>query len=147
MSNIKNLVIAAGKHPGVWTSDFWPETFVNEMVSAVAAECVDAFSKSLPSSEERQWLWVQRALLSSTKGLARPGLATEAAHEVFKIIKTARDHSVSEHLWELYRFLDHRGSDVRLDEGEVLDSAAQAVPYPAPIWKWHTVPQGLSGFC
>ena len=84
-------------------------------------------------------------MLSSTKGLARPGLATAAAHSVFEVINSARDVFVQQHLSSLYKMVDHRGSDVRLGEGEVLDSAAQVVPYPAPIWAWRTVPRGCYG--
>ena len=119
--------------------DVWPFVLVSGVVAAFANEALDLFSKSLPSGEERQKLWIRRALLSSAKGLARPGLAAAAAVSVFNIIETARDRSVSEHLRDLYQLVDHRGSDVRLDSGDILESAAQAVPYPAPIWDWRTV--------
>ena len=147
ISNLKgfNPTVSHASDGFGWTS--WPFDVVSSLVSAFANESLDLFSKSLPSGSERQWLWVKRALLSSTKGLARAGIATAAADSVFRIIETARDVSIEEHLKELYQLVDHRGSDVRLDAGEVLDSAAQAVPYPAPIWDWRTVPLvGLSGY-
>ena len=44
-----------------------------------------------------------------------------------------------EHLNSLYRHIDLRGSDVRLDIGCVLNSARQSMPYPAFAWEWSVV--------
>ena len=66
--------------------------------------------------------------MASTKGLVRTGIAAVAVDSVFNLIETARDRPLAAHLRELYQMVDHRGSDVRLVSGDVLDSVAQAVP-------------------
>ena len=99
----------------------------------------EGFSKALPSGKDRQLLWVRRAMTSSTKGLARVSVTSAAVTEVMAMINVARDASVDAHLRDLYGMVDHRGSDVRLESGDILDVAAQAVPYPAPMWEWRAV--------
>ena len=67
------------------------------------------------------------------------GVGGAAIDEVMNILNLARDVPVETHLRNLYYLADRRGSDVRVESGENLDTAAQAVPYPAPIWDWNTV--------
>ena len=118
---------------------------VDVVVACCAREVASVFAKALPSGLDLQKLWVRQALTSSTEGLARTGVASAAAEKLLEIIDLARDASVETHLPELYFLVDHRGSDVRIDSGDILDAAAQAVPYPAPIWEWTTVLWCLSG--
>ena len=94
---------------------------------------------ALPAGECLQKLWVLRSLQTSTKGFARAVLAIEVVSQIMAIIRTMQGGDVRAHLQTLYRLLDHRGSDVRLESGGILDSYRQAVPYPAPSWVWVTV--------
>ena len=92
-----------------------------------------------PTDVRSQKLWVLRALRCSTRGFTRPGLAVAAVDEVMQMIKSMRAGRVAEHLASLFKLVDHRGSDVRLETGDLLDSSRQAVPYPAPAWNWQPV--------
>ena len=56
-----------------------------------------------------------------------------------RIVKTMVPGAESQHFVALFDLLDHRGSDVRLETGSVLESSRQAIPYPASAWKWETV--------
>ena len=40
------------------------------------------------------------------------------------------------HLRSLYAVLDVRGSDVRLDTGDIIEGGWPLVPYPAIAWDW-----------
>ena len=60
-------------------------------------------------------------------------------NEVFNLVRSAAGRDVRHHLLTLYKVIDHRGSDVRLETGDVLDSLRQPLPYPAPMWAWNTV--------
>ena len=139
VSNLAKLNLSAVEAGASFSLKVWPESAVKSILSAFVSESGDLLSKALPAGEERQWLWIKKAMSSSTKGLARPNVVDAATDAVFNVLNSAREVSVAEHLRELYQLVDHRGSDVRLDAGEILDSAAQAVPYPAPIWQWSTV--------
>ena len=118
----------------------WPSRLVYVVVAVAPNQLSVIFSKALPAGVEKQALWVRAAMLSSTKGLARVGVTSAAADEVMAILGTARDVSTKTHLREVFYLVDHRGSDVRIESGDILDVAAQAVPYPAPLWDWRTVP-------
>ena len=93
-------------------------------------------SELLPLSLDEQRVWIYTALRRSTRGLAKPGLAAAATSEVLKFCQSIQPHGEMQHLRSLYAQLDHRGSDVRLDIGTILDAARQALPYPAPAWSW-----------
>ena len=43
------------------------------------------------------------------------------------------------HIHDLFRAVDHRGSDVRLWTSEVLRSSRQTAPYPAFRWAWRPI--------
>ena len=50
-----------------------------------------------------------------------------------------------DHLKEMLKFIDFKGSDVRLETGSLLEGSRQPVPYPAPfrIGKWYTITLGI----
>ena len=79
------------------------------------------------------------ALRNSTRGLSRRNIAINAVDEVLKITDSMIPGQEFEHLLAVFSLLDHRGSDVRLESGSILESSRQAVPYPATAWKWKTV--------
>ena len=83
--------------------------------------------------------WVLDALKNSTRGLRAPGKASEAAAEVEAILATMRPGAEAEHLHAMYRRVDLRGSDVRIDSGAILEGSRQVTPYPAGAWKWQCV--------
>ena len=77
---------------------------------------------------------VFRALTNSTKGLARPDHAADAAGHVFRILSTMKVGHEAEHSQGLINLIDFRGSDVRLATGSIYDGSRQAVPYPVIAW-------------
>eukprot|EP00959_Pyramimonas_sp_CCMP1952_P121607 2542751-Pyramimonas_sp.AAC.1 len=44
-----------------------------------------------------------------------------------------------DHLHELLRHADYRGSDVRLVSGQLVDGCRREFPCPAPAWRWETI--------
>ena len=83
--------------------------------------------------------WVLDSLLKSTKGLSRPGTAKVIVAELMRLIATLEVGGESEHLHFILRTSDFKGSDVRLETGELLDGARQPIPYPAVVWDWRCV--------
>ena len=55
---------------------------------------------------------------------------------MLKLCHSIRPGDEVKHLRSLFAQLDHRGSDVRLETGTVLEAARQVIPYPAPAWAW-----------
>ena len=103
-------------------------------------QAADAFRlQELPPGECLQKLWVLHALQKSTRGYAKMGLAAATVSDIMGIIKSMQGRNVEAHLRAFYQLLDHRGSDFRLETGDILESYRQAVPYLAPGWLWHTV--------
>ena len=117
----------------------WPRSaFVFWAASIWAADkCVSELR--LPADLCMQKVWVIQALKCSTRGFSRTGLAAAAVGNIMDIMSSMRAGSETEHLLSLFKLLDHRGSDVRLETGDLLDSSRQAVPYPAPAWQWQAV--------
>ena len=55
------------------------------------------------------------------------------------MIRSAVPGQEAEHLKGMIKFIEFKGSDVRLETGSLLEGSRQPVPYPAPIWDWKVV--------
>ena len=56
-----------------------------------------------------------------------------------RLLGTLEVGGEEEHLNFMLRRTDFKGSDVRLETGELLDGARQPIPYPAIVWDWRCV--------
>ena len=63
---------------------------INVVAAVVYVEMIAGFSKALRSGFDKQLLWVRKSILSSTKGLARAGVASAAVGEVMAMINLAK---------------------------------------------------------
>ena len=106
---------------------------VDSMVlTQVAATGKDQF----PTLPEDRANWLYNQLITSTRGYSHGSAASAAAKQISCWLEQMTPGREAEHLGSLYRFLDFRGPDVRLDIGAVLNSSRQTMPYPAFGWDW-----------
>ena len=103
---------------------------------AVSAALANWTSRLMPQGPERRSTWILQALQNSTRGLRGAGKASAATAEVEAIVATMHPGAEPQHLLDMYRRVDLRGSDVRLDTGAVLEGTRQITPYPAGGWYW-----------
>ena len=95
---------------------------------------------SIPPSLSLRSKWVEDMLLNNaTKLLARKDIADDVMPTLIDLLNGMEPGAESEHLHELLRMGDFRGTDVVLASQTILDSTRQVVPYPAFAWKWRTV--------
>ena len=71
--------------------------------------------------------------------MARPGVAAKVCEQFEAVLRTIVPGKESEHMMWILKFVDFRGSEVRLTGGAVVDSSRQAVLYPAVVWNWTCV--------
>ena len=83
-------------------------------------------------------VWVARELSKSTARLSQGTAHDTSRDRILEIICSRRKEPVAQHLAEVLRQVDHRGSDVRLDSG-LVPHIRQDVPYPVFCWKWRSV--------
>ena len=84
-------------------------------------------------------LWVQKTLSNSTKALASEGVSPFICEDVCAMLSQMKRGCEQEHLRLLYRVMDSRGSDVRLNFGAILDGVRQLALYLAFAWGWASV--------
>ena len=99
------------------------------------------YKAELPAELSASSEWVQEALDSSAKRFQRGEvqLQLHVAPQVLRMLRGMVQCREAEHLVELFRLADYRGSDVRLCSAELVDGCHQEAPYPSPAWKWETV--------
>ena len=115
------------------------EHWVVLLACGVGAEML-AHEGGLPPREHSQWgMWASEQLRDATASLHNPSAVRGAANGVAAILATMVPGREMEHLVNLLRWADYRGSDVRLDAGELFDGSRQVCPYPATAWKWRSV--------
>lgn len=95
-------------------------------------------ASELPAAPSSREDWVQAALKSSTARLAEPKIQAAVLAEIMRVFGTMEYGREADHLRELVRHVDYRGSDVRLRTGEILEGSRQVCPYPACAWNWET---------
>ena len=61
------------------------------------------------------------------------------SRKVLNLLSAVELGGEREHLKELTRLSDRKGSDVNLVSGELRDNSAQVIPYPAFAWQWSPV--------
>ena len=106
----------------------------------VVREALSAWHKAeLPAEVSARSTWVADALANSTKRLQRSEVQLHVAPQVLRMLRAMEKGKEAEHLADLLRLADYRGSDVRLCTAELVDGCRQEAPYPSPVWKWVTV--------
>lgn len=83
--------------------------------------------------------WVHSQLLKSTRGLSYDSTSAVATQQIMSWLDAMVPGAELEHLLSLYRSIDLRGSDARLDAGQVLHAGRQTMPYPSFAWEWTMV--------
>lgn len=89
----------------------------------------------VPSLREQ---WIRSELDKSTTRLREHGASTRAMHRVLKVMKEMAETSELKHLESLLSYVDHKGSDVRLDINNE-SFFKEDLPYPAFCWSWKCV--------
>ena len=111
-------------------------------ISKMCAELLRAKAKQVLPPQP--WLWVSRPtpqLDASTLRLQRRRAQAVVIPAVRALLRDLASSAVLEHFKALLLWADHRGSDVQLRTGLVLDGSAQVAPYSAFAWRWSAVQQ------
>ena len=117
--------------PYILSSEWLPSwELVKACMPAVQAQLSDWDKSLLPRDADSQASWVFHSLINSTKGFARDNVGLKAAAEVTALLKHMKPGSECLHFSSLFSMLDVRGSDVRLDTGDVLEGGAPAGALP-----------------
>lgn len=117
----------------------WPQTFAQVLALLFRAVLGKWDATNFPVGQLRQESWVHEALLHSTRGMARTGVAAQIGDQVGRILATVVPGREQDHLGWLLQFVDFKGSEVRVKDGTIYDGSRQAIPYPACIWNWSCV--------
>ena len=91
---------------------------------------------------ERKLLPADTSLWRSWAGAARlkqGGVQAEVLPTILKMLASMVCGQEAAHLRRLLRWADHKGSDVILRDGCLLQGSAQIAPYPAVAWAWRCV--------
>jgi len=114
-------------------------TFFQIAYSSALAYALQKFNKaSLPVCPSLRPSWVRNELQRATKRLAENNTSAEVADALCRMLQTMIPGKETDHLKELIRFADHRGSEIRVGlwSGGAND---QLFPYPSFAWRWKTV--------
>ena len=98
------------------SKDFVCECVVRYVVPELAKLCLNSF----PLAHADRTVWVYRQLVSSTRGLAHDMNSINVTAQIMRWLDGMVPGKEAEHLHELYRVIDLRGSDVRVDTDCVL---------------------------
>ena len=97
----------------------------------------------LPHQYDDRVRWVFSQLRASTRGFSHDASSMAGATSILRWLSQMVPGQELDHLSSLYREIDLRGSDVRLDTGSFLTVGRQSMPYPAFAWDW-TVTQSYT---
>jgi hypothetical protein len=117
----------------------FPWKFLDALSVAVLSFFESWDAARLPLCPSDRLGWVLQSLRSSTRGLSRVGLSSEASDRILNWVSEMIPGSEKKHLINLLNDVDFKGSDVRLESGTLLEGARQPVPYPAIAWQWTCV--------
>lgn len=95
--------------------------------------------QAFPDLHADRSIWIYNQLINSTRGLSHDINSTTATRQILSWLDEMAPGSEEAHLNSLYRVIDLRGSDVRLDISSVLITGRQTMPYPAFAWEWSSV--------
>ena len=117
----------------------YPALLCELAASVVAQDLAELQQQALPAAPSNQPGWLHAALLASTKKLGQAAVRQQVVPKLLQVVAGMERGREQQHLAELLRHADCRGSDARLDTGTLVDGSRQPVPYPAPAWAWETV--------
>jgi len=110
-----------------------------EAYAAAMAHALDVLeSRSLPAEISLRPTWVCQELSSATKRLALQGTSAAVADALCRMLAGMEPGREVQHLQNLLRFTNHRGSEVRLGLWAGIDDG-MPFPYPAFAWRWKSV--------
>lgn len=98
-----------------------------------------AGGQAFPGLHADRSIWIYNKLINSTRGLSHDINSTTATREILSWLDEMTPGSEESHLVSLYRVIDLRGSDVRLDISSVLTAGGQTMPYRVFAWEWSSV--------
>ena len=112
---------------------------------AISKKCVGllrAKAKQVLPPRPSLWdSWLTSQLDASTLCLQRHRAQAVVIPAVKALLRDMASSMVLEHFKALLLCSDHRGSDVQLRTGLVLEGSAQVARYPAIAWRWSAVQQ------
>jgi hypothetical protein len=115
------------------------ETWVKLVASAVQEEMSKREQRLPPAAPSLRAAWAIGQVKDATKRLQGEAIAQGVAAKVVSLVNGMVRGKERQHLEELLRWTDYRGSDVRLVTGELLEGSRQECPCPATAWKWRSV--------
>ena len=95
----------------------------------------------LPAGPSLWTPWLRGQLEGATARLQRQGVQDDVVPVISTLLRSMQCGHEAAHLEYLLRWADHRGSDVLLSSGTVLNGTTQRAPYPAFCWDWQSVQQ------
>ena len=95
----------------------------------------------LPAGPSLWTPWLRGQLEGATARLQRQGVQDDVVPVISTLLRSMQCGHEAAHLEYLLRWADHRGSDVLLFSGTVLNGTTQRAPYPAFCWDWQSVQQ------
>ena len=118
----------------------YPFSLCLAYAKAVKATIREWSLMSIPPSFSLRARWMEDMLLNhATKLLSKQEVTDDIMPTLVDLLQGMEPGAETDHLHELLRMGDFRGTDVILCSQTPLDTSRQIVPYPAFAWKWQTV--------
>ncbi|CAK0870625.1 unnamed protein product [Prorocentrum cordatum] len=119
--------------------DGYPEEFCAAYADVVQHVFLELGGHLFPRELTAQARRLRGQLQGASRRLAEEIVNNAVADELHAFLKNMRQGQEVEHLRDLCRRIDHRGSDVQLWAGELHRACRQVAPCPAFRWAWKTV--------
>ena len=117
----------------------YPFKLCEVYASATAAYFKEIKGEHIPAAPSQRAGWILNKLLLSTKHLTKSEVLDVVLPELTLLINSLFKGNERDHLQNLLRWADFRGSDVRLLTETLVDGSRQHIPYPAGVWRWECV--------
>ena len=111
-------------------------TFLVRYASVVEKVSRSSNGSSLPIVPSARQEWLCTALRKASNRLGAELETSSLLTYLVNMVGAITIGQETEHLHEMLRMADYRGSDVRIDSQVILDHGVQVWPYPAFVWDW-----------
>ena len=135
----REAILADKSFPKTFPNDVWPSQLVKSLAFVSRGVLQNWKQRVFPPGSVAQKTWIMDALLHSTKGMAKPGMAAVVSDQVEQVLNSVKKDSEADHMTWILEYVDFKGSEVMLKTGAILDGPRQAVPYPAFVWDWKCI--------